>query len=191
MAMLFNTADIKPFEVAGVAAPSSCIGGGRVLLGGSLRHLEGAIGVLEKDVHLHFVTMGKWSMHQLVIYLIDQIGPAALYMTSWSMTEQPLRALLNLKLTGGITEAHCILSDRVIERTPEVYDVAKHVFTQLKLIKLHAKVCVLQNADWCIAIVGSANWTKNPRVEAGVIDTRSEVGLYHKKWILDELGRHN
>lgn len=188
--MLFNTQDISANEVAGAAAPSSCIGGGRVLLGGSLRHLDSAIGRLEHERHTHFVTMGSWSMHQLVIYLLEQIGPSALYMTSWSMTEQPLRALLNMKLQGLITEAHCILSDRLIERTPEVYDVARHVFTQLKLIKLHAKVCVLENADWCIAIVGSANWTKNPRVEAGVIDTRREVGEYHKKWILDELARH-
>lgn len=185
---LFNTADmVLPVARQDEALSRSCTGDVTVLLGESLKHLSACIGQLEKGRIIHFVTYGKWSMHQLIIYLLKQIGPANLYMTSWSMTEQPLRALLNLKMQGLLLDAHCILSDRLIERTPKVYDLAQHVFTQLKLIKLHAKVSVLENANWQIVVVGSANYTNNPRVEAGVIDTTGGSAMFHKNWILDEL----
>jgi hypothetical protein len=100
---LFDTRDIVARADDGQAALTVASGGGdgvMVLLGESVRHLEGCIGALKRDAVVHFVTYGKWSMHQLIIYLLKQIGPAKLYMTSWSLTEQPLRALLNARLQG-------------------------------------------------------------------------------------------
>lgn len=187
---LFNTADmVLPVANQDEALSTSCTGDVSVLLGESLNHLSACIGELQQGQIIHFVTYGKWSMHQLIIYLLKQIGPANLYMTSWSMTEQPLRALLNLKLNGILIDAKCILSDRLIERTPKVYDLAQNVFSQLKLIKLHAKVSVLENDNWQVVVVGSANYTSNPRVEAGVIDATGGSAMFHKEWILNELNK--
>lgn len=187
---LFNTADmVLPVNKQDEALSISCTGDVTVLLGESLKHLSACIGTLERERIIHFVTYGKWSMHQLIIYLLGQIGPSNLYMTSWSMTEQPLRSLLNLKMQGLLLDAHCILSDRVVERTPKVFDLAQNVFSTLRLIKLHAKVSVLQNDEWCICVVGSANFTTNPRVEAGILDTHSSSAEFHKEWILNELAK--
>jgi len=180
-----STADedtIKQPQAGGLKRPHNSL----FTLGKSLDELRLVIGDLQQESLTHFTTMGKWSMHQLVKYLLYKIGPSKVYLTSWSMTEEPLRTLHQLQLEGLIIEASAILSDRVIERTPKVYDLAVNVFKRLKLAKLHAKVTVIENDEWCVTIVGSANYTKNPRIEAGVIDTCPESGAFHKKWILEQ-----
>jgi hypothetical protein len=184
---LFNTRDLAAAPIAVDAALG--LANDAVSTVGADGSLRDVVGQLRPNNVLHYVTYGKWSNHQLVAYILGQIGPARLWMTSWSMTEQPLRQLLMLKQKGLLIDARCILSDRIIERTPAVYDLAKNVFAELKMIKLHAKVTVLMNDNWHVVVVGSANFTSNPRVEAGVIDTNIGVAEFHKKWIEHELAK--
>ena len=57
----------------------------------------------------------------------------------------------------------------------------------IKAAKCHAKVTVIQNETWGISIVSSANYTRNPRIEAGVICNSKEIAEFHKNWIVNEL----
>ncbi len=156
-------------------------------LGNSRDELKAAIGTLELNQIRHIVSKGSWSNHQLVKYLLLKFGPAHLYMTTWSMTEDPLRQLVQLRHEGLILSARCILSERINERTPGVMQFANSFFDELKLLRLHAKVTVLMGENYGLAVVGSANFTRNPRVEAGIIDTHLNAAHFHKNWITDEL----
>ena len=190
--MLFSTkeqanapAKVAPAARASEALPTDLV----ATFGGSLRELRQTVAEIAPDRLVHFVTAGKWSSHQLLSYLIAQTGAVHLRMCTWSMTEDPCRALLQLRNRGLLLSAECVLSERISERTPTVYQLARNVFDKIKLAKLHAKGMVLYNDTWTVTIVGSANLTRNPKMEAGGIDTSAKTAEFHLKWLQDELDK--
>jgi len=190
--MLFSTQEkpAAPAKVSTEARASQALPTDLVdTFGGSLRELQQTVAEIAPDRFLHFVTAGKWSSHQLLSYLIAQTGPVHLRMCTWSMTEDPCRALLQLRNKGQLLSAECVLSERISERTPTVYQLARNVFDKIKLAKLHAKVMVLYNDAWKVTIVGSANLTRNPKMEAGIIDTHAASAEFHLKWLQHELDK--
>lgn len=154
-----------------------------------LKLIKSAIGDLQPNSVIHYVTFGKWSSHQLMRYLVQQIGPCHVRMTTWSLTEDPCRSLLTLRNRGLVLSASCILSERISERTPTVMQLARNVFDNIKLSKLHSKIFVLYNDQFKVTVVGSANFTRNKKTEAGVIDTCPEAANFHLNWIENELSK--
>lgn len=74
-----------------------------------------------------------------------------------------------MKQQGMIRTLRCLFGDRVPVMSPNAWQVARFNFDELKLSKCHAKVQVIRNVDWGVVIMGSANFTINPRWEAGVV----------------------
>jgi hypothetical protein len=46
---------------------------------------------------------------------------------------------------------------------------------------------VIRNAQHALSIVGSANFTNNPRIEAGTVCNSNVIADFHQKWILEVL----
>ncbi|WP_409627919.1 hypothetical protein [Belliella pelovolcani] len=154
-------------------------------IGKSLTELAHTIGELDHDTTIQYCTGGRWSMHQLLQYALLKTGPAKVWMTTWTITEEPMRVVLELIKTGLITELSAVLDYRIERRKPEAFQLASNIITKIKLTKCHAKVLVIQNDAWNIAVVTTANFSKNPRIEAGVIFTDKASAEFHKKWIDD------
>lgn len=57
------------------------------VLGKSLKLLESTIGELEHDKIFHFYIAGKWSNHQLMVYIIQKIGPSVCFLTTLTIGE--------------------------------------------------------------------------------------------------------
>lgn len=186
---LIHLSDLKRPETVdtatGLSMPSPSEG--LSAFGSSLPELQRCIGNLQVNQCLHFVSRGSWSSHLLLRFLLEKFGSAHLLMTTWSLTEEPLRSMVMMKDQGLLKSARCILSERISERTPGVMQFAEQFFDELKLMRLHAKVTVLMGDDWGVSVVSSANFTRNPRIEAGVIDTHAPIAQFHQNWILDEL----
>jgi len=186
--MLFDSAP-APKEASSESQAFSLAAKERYTIEGGRKVLAATIPKLETNQLIHFVTRGHWSNHHLIGHLLERIGPAHLILSTWSMTEDPCRALLNLKIKGQLLSAACILSERISERTPEVFQLAKNVFHPLTLAKLHAKVTLLFNEQWQVVVVGSANLTRNPKTEVGIIDSHPVSFQFHYKWMQDELAK--
>lgn len=138
-----------------------------------------------------FVSLSEWSTHEMVFHLLSLIGPANLYVATWSMSETPARMLVEAMQTGVIGELHCLFDYRIKVRYPSVHDYVKQHFTTCGIGNSHAKVTVLMNDEWAIRIVGSSNYTNNPRIEAGVLSAGRAVSELHRDWILAELRGEN
>lgn len=154
-------------------------------LGKSRKDLEATIRELEHDQALQFANAGRWSMHQLLEYMLAKTGPACVWMTTWTITEEPMRCLLQLLKSGAITELNALLDYRIEKRKPEAFQLASKIITRIKLVKCHAKVLVIQNKEWSVTVLGSANFSNNPRIEAGSIFTDKSSAEFHKEWIND------
>lgn len=144
---------------------------------------------IEMDTCIHYSTAGLWSTHELLAHLLSFTGPAHVYLCTWSIKEFPVRMLVGMIDSGLITGMHCLLDNRVKTQTPEVFHLVKLHAVQACQSVCHAKVTVIENENWSISIVGSANYTNNPRIETGIITLTRSSGEFHKKWILDELNK--
>jgi hypothetical protein len=149
--------------------------------------LGDVFGEIEKDKTYHIATRGNWSSPHLIEHILNQIGPAKCYLTSWSVKEQAVRILMLLMDSGRITELHALFDERIKVNCPQAYQLAESNIADIRLTKIHAKMVILMNDDWGISISTSANLTRNPRIEKFVVSTHMNVAQFDKAWIDAEL----
>lgn len=153
----------------------------------SFKMFKNLLGTIAPGMSVHFATGAQWSMHQLLIYLLTLTGPVDVYMSTWAITESPIREMLAAMQDGLIKTMNCVFDYRIKERNHKALLMAQESFTRIKLTKCHAKVTVLRNDDFGIVVNGSANYTRNPRIEAGVITHDAAIADFHIDWIKREL----
>lgn len=141
------------------------------------------VGQIQMGTDVHYVSAGEWSTHDLLFHMLAQTGPAEVHAASWSITEDPCRQLIRAIDAGQITSLHLLFDWRVKIRCPEAHALAKHNATSVYLTSCHAKTTVIINKDWQVAIIGSANYTNNPRIECGIICCNAEIAHFHRDWI--------
>ena len=156
-------------------------------LGKSFERVEQVIGKLPATGSVHYASAGEWSTHELLYHILQQTGTARVYIATWSMTETPARWLGEMLNNGMMERLDLVLAFRTKNHHPGAYHLAKQLAACVRLTALHAKVTVIENAHHSISIVGSANYTNNPRIEAGVICMDKEVAAFHKRWIIQLL----
>ena len=168
-----------------VSGPTSC------RIGKANAKLQQVFGMIGQDQILPFVSLGDWSTHDLLFFLLEQTGPARVYFTTWAISEYAIRQLYNLIEKGMILELKGIFDYRNGIRKPAELQFLEKISTEIKPAKCHAKITVLENDNWGISIVGSANYTRNPRIEAGVLFSKKEVAAFEKNWIERELSNNS
>jgi hypothetical protein len=149
--------------------------------------LEKAIGIVPPGESLHYASMGDWSAHDLLFYILIQTGPADVFFTTWAISEFAIRQLYALVNAGMITRLSGIFDYRNGIHKPSELQFLKQITTDIKAAKCHAKVTVILNEHHSYSVVGSANYTRNPRIEAGVISNSKKAAEFHKAWIMAEL----
>jgi hypothetical protein len=183
--MLFHRSDIRiESEPEGPPQPAgaSVSGAAQFVIGRKRADLDALIGELHPDQHIHIPSLGSWSMHDVLAFLLRQTGPADVWITSWTITEEPVRLLLEHLQTGSIRSLKALFSERVEAMNPAAHQLARFNL-QVKLTKIHAKSIVLINDTWGITVGGSANFTRNPRIEKYIICTHRSIAEYERDWI--------
>lgn len=138
---------------------------------------------------VHWVSDGEWSVHDLLLGLLQHTGPAKVFLSSYAFSEYPARLIADLVHRKVISELHCLIDSRIDKRSASALNLVRNCATSLKLVNTHAKVTIIENDHHTYCIIGSANYTTNKRYEAGLIISDQAVSLFHKKWIQDELNR--
>ncbi len=145
------------------------------------------IGVPKMGQCIHFTTGGRWSAHNLLHYLIGFTGPVKIWLSTYTISEDAVRLLSNMLDAGSIIELHALIDKRFDGRNPRAMQFAKQRFNNLKLRDCHAKVTVLFNDEWAISMVGSANYSNNPRIERGTLFCSHQAASFDKNWIEAEI----
>ena len=138
---------------------------------------------LKQNTCVFWVSNGEWSMHQMLMAILDKTGSAKLWLSTYAMSEKPARIIAQLKDEKVITELNVVLDNRVDVRTAGSLQIIKTIADKYGLVDTHAKVSVVRNDDFDIAVVGSANYTENSRWEAGVIIWDKTICDQHIVWI--------
>lgn len=142
---------------------------------------------IQPGISYHYASAGLWSVHDLLFHLLRTTGPADLWIATWSMAEESVRMLVQGMDSGLIRSLQLLIDARVIRRNASAYAFVKAHADIVRVTPCHAKVTVLQNEAWHIAINGSPNYTNNPRIESGVVTTVPAVADFHRDWITAEM----
>ena len=193
--MLFDVAELQRVAEE-PAAPVEHIHGHRVA--GDVRFMVGKrgadlhelIGEIRQNEHIHIPSLAAWSMHDMLAYLLHKTGPADVWLTTWTITEEPVRLILALQDEKKMRFRGGLLHDRVPSMNPKAYELAA-ANLRIQLAKVHAKVLVLMNDDWGVTVSGSANFTNNPRIEKYVVCTHRSEAEFERDWIEQCIDRAN
>lgn len=144
------------------------VGDARTLMPQSLA-LADVVKLVQPKAVVLWVSASEWCMHDMLVALLSITGPAEVMISSYAMSENPTRIISKLKDSGMITKLSMLLDNRVDVRSAGSYQLCQAICDKIKLIKTHAKVTVITNKEWQLAVIGSANYTDNTRYESGVI----------------------
>lgn len=158
------------------------VGTSRHIIGRKRATLQELIGPLNPDEHVHIPSMGSWSMHDMLDHILEQTGPADVWFTSWTITERPMRLVVDLLERGVIRSCRALLSERVEAMNPAALQLTRGNL-QVRLLKLHAKSIVVLNDAWGVTVGGSANFTRNPRIEKYIVSTHRDIAEAERTWI--------
>ncbi len=128
---------------------------------------------LQHDQQIHFMAR-MYNMHDVFADLLKLSGPSQVHVISYSITEFPLRILsqfLEQKIITGLD----FLLDFTVSRTPELKQFARHFANRVRFTDIHSKILLIRNDSWKIALLSSANFTRNNRFENGVIFSSADV----------------
>lgn len=146
------------------------------------------VGMLRENKHIHYVSDGDWSLHDLIAVMLDKLGPSDLYVTTYAIREFAVRQLVLALEANKLLSVNMLVDYRAKIRTPEVYQLAANNMTKIAMTSIHAKVVVLRGMNQSVAILGSSNLTSNPRIEAGVITMDRVASDFHIDWINKTMG---
>ena len=136
---------------------------------------------------VHYVSDGSWSMHDLVMELLKKYRPASLYFTTYALREFAVRQIILAQERGDIVSTNILLDARANVRTPDVYQLVSMNVNKVYLTSIHAKVTVIISPVGSISIVGSSNWTTNPKIECGVVSTNEKLAEFHFNWMTKKM----
>jgi hypothetical protein len=137
----------------------------------------------------YYLSDGDFSMQDMVIELLKRYRPAELYISTYSLREFAVRQLILAKDRGDIISMSMLLDYRASVRTPQVYQMAKENFASIYMISIHAKITVIKSAAGSVVIVGSQNWTVNPKIESGTVSLNEKLAdwyIEHFKKIMSD-----
>jgi len=145
--------------------------------------IKNELGSIEPGCYYHFFTQARWSSHELLLYLLSCSGKADVIITSFSISDEIIRTLINASENDFISDLQLVLNTEVKRNKTSLLMFANKAVSYIALANNHMKLTLIENDKIKIVVNQSANLTKNPAFEAGVICTFPEVFNLYKNEI--------
>lgn len=130
------------------------------------------IGVLAQGCAMTGLTMGQFSLLDLVAAVLEQTGAADVSVSTWTTGIRDIERAAWL-LESGAIRAFSLLTDRSFPgRQPDYCTALVKRFgdSAIRSTRTHAKFAVIVNDGWSIVIRSSMNLNTNPRFEQFDLD---------------------
>ena len=117
----------------------------------------------------------EFQLYHLLEFIFEQTGSANVILTTFSVSEEFVRKLAQLKESGLISSLAIIADHRTAVKALRLTLFTNNIAEELLLGNNHAKVVLVQNKDWKVSVITSQNQTRGNRIECGVICTLPEI----------------
>ena len=138
------------------------------------------LGDLTRGVAMTGLTMGQFSLLDLVAAVLAQTGPADVMISTWTTGIRDIERAAWL-LNSGSIRSFRLLTDRSFpQRQPEYCAalVARFGLETIRATRTHAKFAVVKNDSWSVVIRSSMNLNTNPRFEQFDLDDSPEMAAF-------------
>jgi len=156
----------------------------KILKADPLESVERLIGPVEKGMNIFFFNSGQFSLSDVIEHVLKSIGPADLYLSTWTASQD------------GLEKAFMFLQNKMIKSVKFMVDRGfkqfkgkpyKYLFDNfgpdcIRTTRIHAKFVVLQNDDFNIVIRTSANLNRNRRLENFELTDDLEFAEFFKQF---------
>lgn len=117
----------------------------------------------------------RLQLADVIDQVLQQIGPAALTISTFSTSDGFLRRLHRLKQDGLVAACTLYVDLKASRKTTLIAGFIKSVCDKVYLCENHSKVVLLHNDHNNVTIVTSQNQTQGNRTECGIITTDSDI----------------
>lgn len=146
---------------------------------------------LQPDSTIPYVSDADFSTHELIAHLLEQTGPAKVRISSFSITETAIRSFLRFQESGLITSLTCLFDLSVKRYRVGLLFFASNVISEIGMTNIHAKMAFIENENWKVIVITSANLNINDKKEAGVIISipchYQNMLAHYEKWYNESL----
>jgi hypothetical protein len=135
------------------------------------------IGKLESGCAIIGVTKGQFSLLDLAKAVSEQVGPAALTLSTWSIAIKDDENIRFFKNTKRFTDCRLLIDRSFPSRHPKYVDDVIQTWggSNIRICRNHAKFFMLRNEKWNICVRSSMNMNRNPRLEQFDLDDSFEI----------------
>jgi hypothetical protein len=125
------------------------------------------IGRIEPGAALFAITRGQFSMIDAALACLDQVGPAAVSLWTWTVAEYEIECLERLRTDGRILAGRLIIDHGARNKNAGLIRQWKAAFgpESVRYVLNHAKIVTIQNDRFKLLLRGSMNLNYNPRFE--------------------------
>lgn len=111
----------------------------------------------------------------LLGWILDQTGPADIYVSTFSTSDAFLRGFYNLKKKGLVLKSVLMADQKASKKTYKLNKEMQQCFDAVYLAQNHSKVVLVQNDKWTVTVISSQNQTYGDRAETTLVTTNQEI----------------
>ena len=125
-------------------------------------------------------------------WILEQVGKAKVWQTSFSISEEFLRRLFFIEKKGNVTEFNLVLDHKATNKTLKLWAFISQVMKRTYLADNHSKILlVLSEAGDTISVVTSQNLTRGNRHESTFISTDKDIFNTLHSAVEDRIRNHS
>ena len=126
----------------------------------------------------------------LLGWILEQTGPADVYVSTFSTSDAFLRGFYNLKKKNLVLKSVLLADLKASKKTYRLYKEMQRNFDAVYLAQNHSKVVLVQNDRWTVTVISSQNQTYGDRAECTLVTTSQDI-VYEQYCGFQELVDNN
>ena len=112
----------------------------------------------------------------LLEWILEQVGTAKVWQTSFSISEEFLRRLFFIEKSGRVSEFNLVLDHKATNKTLKLWSFMTQVIQRTYLTDNHSKILLVQaESGQTVSVITSQNLTRGNRHESAFISTDPAV----------------
>ena len=140
-----------------------------------MKHVDRLLKPLS-DVPLQAYLDNRLQLFDVLEFILLQTGPAKVYVSTFSTSEEFLRRLFSLRKRMLIIKSVLLADLKAARKTVNLYTFMSSVFDDVYLSENHSKLLLVENR-WMVTVVTSQNQTRGNRTECAIITTQPDIFL--------------
>ena len=128
----------------------------------------------------------------LLEWILEQVGTAKVWQTSFSISEEFLRRLYFIEKGGKVSEFNLVLDHKATNKTLKLWSFMTQVIERTYLTDNHSKILLVQaESGATVSVITSQNLTRGNRHESAFISTDPAIFTRLHAEITDLINNHS